>query len=201
MSTTTPTTTSSPQLYFNNNQKQTVDLKKAEILIYYDDFNNLYSYMPKNFPLSTTSKTPNDKRSSSAKFNVPLTINNISSNFYPISMTIWGKLFDGNSNTFRMVELNDNGNNITAFTVNNDNTISLSIKLVNNTIGLGVNETNNNLKNAVATGKTNNNPPLISKIIILYDDPSSTTDSDKQSMIKSANVREPYNDMMYIGIM
>jgi hypothetical protein len=192
------TPTPKPYLYFNNVQKETVDLKKAEILIYYDDFNNLYSFMPKNFPFETTTTTPNDKKSPSSKFTVPLTLNKISNSFYPISMTIWGKYYDENNNTFRMIELNDNNNNITTFTVNNDNTISLSIRLVNNTTGLGVSEKSNALRNAVDNGKTERNPPLISKIIILYDVQNS------QSMIKSASTKEPYNDMynkMYIGIM
>lgn len=193
------TPTPKPYLYFNNVQKETVDLKKAEILIYYDDSNNnnsLYSFMPKNFPFETTTTTPNDTKSLPAKFTVPLTLNKISNRFYPISMTIWGKYYDENNNTFRMIELNDNNNNVTTFTVNNDNTISLSIRLVNNTTGLGVTEKNNSLKNAVDKGKTNKNPPLISKIIILYD--------DSQSVVKSAGTKEPYNDMynkMYIGIM
>jgi hypothetical protein len=197
------------QLYFNNNQKDTVDLKKAEILIYYDEFivppaknvqavEGSYSFMPKNFPFETTTTTPNNEKSTSKKFNEPLTLNKISKTFYPISMTIWGKMYDDNTNTFRMVEMNDNTNNITTFTVNNDNTISLSINLVTNTTGLGVTTDKNVLSKAVETGKTNKNPPLISKIIILYDDQNS------QSIINSTTTKEPYSDMynkMYIGIM
>lgn len=173
------------QLYFNNNQKETVDLKKAEILMYYGT-NGAISYQPIGFP-NIESKIISKPAGDSS-----ININGISSNFYPISMTIWGKIYDINTNTFKMVELNDNTNNITTFIVNGDK-INLNIgtgKTMDIT-KLGATDEKKLLQNITS-------PVLISKIIILYDDQT------QQSMIKKTDAKEPYDDIynkMYIGIM
>ena len=174
-------------LYFNNNQKQEVNLKKAEILLYYGKSAAGY-YRAIGFPGITdmTSPLPLDTNN--------IVIKDISSNFYPISMTIWGKQYVSNTiNKFRMVELNDNANNRTDFEVQANNKIKLSIATGKSfTIGnLGVNDTIKYLQNA-----TNTSPFLIGKIIIIYDD------QNDQSMIKNTETQEMYKYReSYIGIM
>ena len=177
-------------LYFDNNPKQEVKLKKAEILLYYGKSAAGY-YRAIGFPGIT------DMTSPSAIVTNNIVIKDISSNFYPISMTIWGKQYVSNpSNTinkFRMVELNDNANNRTDFEVQANNKISLSIGTGKSfTIDkLGVNDTIQYLQKA-----TNTSPFLIGKIIIIYDD------QNVQSMIRSTETQEMYKYReSYIGIM
>jgi len=87
-------------LYFDNNQKPGVDLKKAEILIYYKK-GGAIDYKLIGFP------NVNDTIISKNTTSDNIVVDNISSNFYPISMTMWGKDYDI-SNKFRMAEINDN---------------------------------------------------------------------------------------------
>ena len=173
-------------LYFNNNQKPEVNLKKAEILIYYKK-GGAIDYKLIGFP------NVNDTIISKNTTSDNITVDNISNNFYPISMTMWGKDYDI-SNKFRMVEINDNATNVTTFEVKNNNTISLSIKIgkilsKSNTGNFGVNDTKNYLDSA---RDDTSYPNLIGKVIILYDE---QTD---QSMINKSESREMYKS--YIGI-
>ena len=100
-----------------------------------------------------------------------------------------GKIYDVTTNSFRMVEMNDNTNNITTFEVKNDNLL-LSINT-----GSSYNITNYGATDNSRLLSKTENLVLLAKIIILYDD---QTD---QSMIKNTDAIEPYNEMMYIGIM
>ena len=171
-------------LYFNNNQKPDVNLKKAEILVYYKK-GGAIDFKPIGFP-----NVNNNIRSKEANIDT-IVVDNISSSFYPISMTMWGKDYDI-SNKFRMVEINDNGINVTTFEVKSNNTISLSIKIgkilsKSNTGNFGVNDTKNYLDSA---RDDKSYPNLIGKVIILYDEQS--------SMINKSESREMYKS--YIGI-
>jgi hypothetical protein len=198
MSTTLfPTTTSSPQLYFNNNQIGTVDLKKAEILVYYGDKGAIH-YKTIGFPgVNTISdfKQPIVISPKDAKIIQAIVIDGISSNFYPISMTAWGKQYDDNK--FRMVELNDNSTNRTEFEVQSNNTIKMTIETgaVLRLLNIGANATTATGKARLSTA-TNNNPILIGKYIILYDE--QTGQSVIKSTVNKENYRESYR---YIGIM
>lgn len=174
-------------LYFDNNQKPGVDLKKAEILIYYKK-GGAIDYKLIGFP------NVNDTIISKNTTSDNITVDDISNNFYPISMTMWGKDYDI-SNKFRMAEINDNTNNVTTFEVKSNNTISLSIKIgkilsKSNTGNFGVNDTKNYL-DSPRDDKTY--PNLIGKVIILYDA------QENQSMINKSESREMYKS--YIGIM
>jgi len=178
------------QLYFDNDQSPNVNLRKAEILMYYGKNGNIY-YKPINFPGVPESNVLKPKETTNE-----IIISGISDIFYPISMTMWGKIYTENTNSFKMVELNDNTFNITSFQVNNDK-ISMSIKTgpTMNIINLGATDNNRLLSKS-----TDANPVLISKIIILYDEilPDETKKEKKQSMIKKTSTAEPYR---YIGIM
>jgi hypothetical protein len=170
-------------LYFNNNQISEVNLKKAEILVYYKK-GGAIDYKLIGFP------NVNDTIVSKDTATDNITVNNISNNFYPISMTMWGKDYDI-SNKFRMVEINDNATNVTTFEVKNNDTISLSIKIgkilsKSNVTNFGVSDSKNYLHSA-RDDKTY--PNLIGKVIILY---------DEQSMINKSESREMYKS--YIGI-
>jgi hypothetical protein len=196
MSTTTPTTTSSPQLYFNNNQKQNVDLKKAEILVYYGDKGAIH-YKTIGFPgVNTISdfKQPKVISPKDAKIIQAIVVDGISSNFYPISMTAWGKQYDDNK--FRMVELNDNFYNRTDFEVQPNNTIKMTIETGAVLTLSNIGATTTTTGKARLSTATNNNPILIGKYIILYDEQTG------QSVIKSTDNKENYNESYrYIGIM
>jgi hypothetical protein len=187
-------------LYFDNNPSSDVNLKKAEILVYYKK-GGAIDFKPVGFPPIVDDKPP-IIRSKEANSDT-IVVDNISSSFYPISMTMWGKDYDI-SNKFRMVEINDNGTNITTFEVKSDNTISLSIKIgkilsKSNTGNFGVNDTKNYL-DSPRDDKTY--PNLIGKVIILYDESlspltSSSSVKEYQSLIKNTASREMYK---YIGI-
>jgi hypothetical protein len=185
LSTTPPPTTLPPYLYFNNTFNNEVDLKKAEILLYYKQ-NGAIAYKYTGFPGPTDNDIQKDFSASQSN----IIVDNISSNFYPLSMTIWGKQYDGTNNTFRMVEINSNDTNVTTFEVKN-NSISLSISLggkvlsSSNIKNFGVNDTVKYLTTST------NNPSLIAKFIILFDVQSN------QSMIKNTNTKEMFK---YIGV-
>jgi hypothetical protein len=184
-------------LYFNNNQKADVNLKKAEILVYYGDKGAIH-YKTIGFPgLNTISdfKQPIVISPKDAKIiKAAIFVDGISSNFYPISMTAWGKQYD--ENKFRMIELNDNTTNRTEFEVQPDNTIKMIIETgaVLTLLNIGATTTATGL--AKLSTATNNNPILIGKYIILYDE---QTD---QSVIKTTSNKETYRETYrYIGIM
>lgn len=175
-------------LYFNNNQKPDVNLKKAEILVYYKK-GGLIDYKTIGFPnVNESIIVSKDPLSDN------IVVDGISSNFYPISMTMWGKDYD-TSNKFRMVEINDNSLNVTTFEVKN-NLISLSIKIGkilsrSNVTNFGVNDTKNYLDSA---RDDRTYPNLVGKVIILYDD------QESQSIINKTDIREMYRRESYIGI-
>ena len=171
-------------LYFDNTSSPNVDLKKAEILLYYKQ-NGAIAYKYTGFPGPSDNNSQKDFTPSQTDIKV----DGISSNFYPISMTIWGKQYDTTNNKFRMVEINDNTTNITTFEVKN-NTISLSIPVgkvlsSSNMTNFGVTD---NVKYLTIPA---NIPSLISKIIILYDD------QQNQSMMNSTGTKEMFK---YIGV-
>jgi hypothetical protein len=173
-------------LYFNNNSKPNVNLKKAEILVYYKK-GGLIDYKTVGFP------NLNDTIISKDPISDNIVVDGISTNFYPISMTMWGKDYDI-ANKFRMVEINDNNLNVTTFEVKN-NLISLSIKIGkilsrSNVTNFGVNDTKYYLDSA-RDDKTY--PNLIGKVIILYDD------QENQSIVNKSEIREMYRES-YIGI-
>ena len=174
-------------LYFNNNQKSEVNLKKAEILVYYKK-GGAIDYKLIGFPNVNDTIIRSKELASET-----ITVNDISNNFYPISMTMWGKDYDI-SNKFRMVEINDNNTNVTTFEVKNNGTISLSIKIgkilsKSNVTNFGVNDSKNYLDSA---RDDESYPNLIGKVIILYDE------QENQSMINKSETREMYKS--YIGI-
>ena len=130
-------------LYFNNNQKADVNLKKAEILVYYGDRGAIhYKTIGFHGELDTISdfKQPIVISPKDAKPIINgIVVDGISSNFYPISMTAWGKQYD--ENKFRMIELNDNTTNRTEFEVQPDNTIKMII-INQKSLGISKNKIN-----------------------------------------------------------
>jgi len=185
-------------LYFNNIQKPGVDLNKAEILVYYGDKGAIH-YKTIGFPGQLMSisdfKQPTVISHKEAKTIIKgIVVDGISSNFYPISITAWGKQYD--ENKFRMIELNDNSTNRTEFEVQSGNTIKMTIETGAVLTLLNIGATTNATGLGKLSTATNNNPILIGKYIILYDNQT------EQSIIKNTVDKETYRESYkYIGIM